>query len=61
VNGANMQNAGIKAPSASTVKPPGPGLTAGGWGHPGIPDCASCPLTEVCPKEIERAAHVTAA
>ncbi len=31
-----------------------------GWCHPGVPDCASCPLTEVCPKEIERAAHVTA-
>lgn len=30
-----------------------------GWCHPGVPDCASCPLTEVCPKEIERAAHVT--
>jgi uncharacterized HhH-GPD family protein len=34
-------------------------LIGKGWCHPGIPDCASCPLTEVCPKEIERAAHVT--
>ena len=35
-------------------------LIGKGWCHPGVPDCASCPLTEVCPKEIERAAHVTA-
>lgn len=34
-------------------------LVGRGWCHPGVPDCASCPLTEVCPKEIERAAHVT--
>jgi uncharacterized HhH-GPD family protein len=34
-------------------------LIGRGWCHPGIPDCASCPLTEVCPKDIERAAHVT--
>ena len=36
-------------------------LIGRGWCHPGIPDCSSCPLTEVCPKEIERAALVTAA
>jgi uncharacterized HhH-GPD family protein len=35
-------------------------LIGRGWCHAGVPDCASCPLTEVCPKEIERAAHVTA-
>lgn len=35
-------------------------LIGRGWCHPGAPDCVSCPLTEVCPKEIERAAHVTA-
>ena len=35
-------------------------LIGKGWCHPGAPDCASCPLTEVCPKEIERAAYVTA-
>lgn len=33
-------------------------LIGRGWCHPGVPDCASCPLTKVCPKEIERAAHV---
>jgi uncharacterized HhH-GPD family protein len=33
-------------------------LVGRGWCHPGVPDCASCPLTEICPKEIERAAHV---
>jgi uncharacterized HhH-GPD family protein len=30
-----------------------------GWCHPGIPNCVVCPLTQVCPKDIERAAHVT--
>jgi len=30
-----------------------------GWCHPGIPDCVRCPLTTVCPKDIERAAQVT--
>lgn len=34
-------------------------LVGRGWCHPGMPDCASCPLTAVCPKDIERAAHVT--
>jgi endonuclease III len=34
-------------------------LIGRGWCHAGVPDCASCPLTEVCPKQIERAAHVT--
>ncbi len=34
-------------------------LIGRGWCLPGVPACASCPLTEVCPKEIERAAHVT--
>jgi len=34
-------------------------LIGRGWCHPGVPDCATCPLTQVCPKEIERAAHVT--
>jgi uncharacterized HhH-GPD family protein len=32
-----------------------------GWCHPGIPNCAECPLTQVCPKDIERAAQVTSA
>lgn len=36
-------------------------LVGRGWCHPGIPECATCPLTHVCPKEIERAAHVTSA
>ena len=31
------------------------------WCHPGLPDCAACPLTNVCPKDIERAAQVTSA
>ena len=30
-----------------------------GWCHPSVPDCISCPLTAVCPKDIERAAQVT--
>jgi len=34
-------------------------LIGRGWCHPGVPDCAACPLTQVCPKEVERAAHVT--
>jgi uncharacterized HhH-GPD family protein len=34
-------------------------LIGRGWCHPGIPDCVACPLTEVCPKDIERAAFVT--
>lgn len=34
-------------------------LIGRGWCHLGIPDCISCPLTEVCPKDIERAAWVT--
>ena len=29
------------------------------WCHAGTPDCADCPLTHVCPKDIERAARVT--
>jgi uncharacterized HhH-GPD family protein len=33
-------------------------LIGRGWCHAGVPDCASCPLTEVCPKQIERAALV---
>ena len=32
-----------------------------GWCHPGIPNCVACPLTIVCPKDIERAAVVTSA
>jgi endonuclease III len=34
-------------------------LIGRGWCHPGIPNCATCPLTEVCPKDIERASVVT--
>ena len=34
-------------------------LIGRGWCHPGVPDCSTCPLTLVCPKEVERAAHVT--
>ena len=34
-------------------------LIGRGWCHAGIPDCSPCPLTEVCAKDIERAAHVT--
>lgn len=52
---------------ARQLHPPRPGaldlptwLIGKGWCHAGVPACASCPLTEVCPKEIERAAHVTA-
>lgn len=33
-------------------------LIGRGWCHPGIPDCGHCPLTRVCPKDIERAARV---
>lgn len=29
------------------------------WCHPGVPNCETCPLTEVCPKDIEGAAQVT--
>lgn len=36
-------------------------LVGRGWCHPGIPRCATCPLTQVCPKVIERAADVTSA
>ena len=36
-------------------------LIGRGWCHPGIPDCTSCPLTHVCPKEIEQASRVTSA
>ena len=28
------------------------------WCRPGVPRCETCPLTMVCPKDIERAAHV---
>ena len=34
-------------------------LIGQGWCHAGEPACASCPLTEVCAKQIHRAAHVT--
>jgi uncharacterized HhH-GPD family protein len=34
-------------------------LIGRGWCHPGVPNCESCPLTAVCPKDIERAAAVT--
>jgi uncharacterized HhH-GPD family protein len=34
-------------------------LIGRGWCRPRVPDCVTCPLTEVCPKEIERAAGVT--
>jgi uncharacterized HhH-GPD family protein len=34
-------------------------LIGRGWCHPGIPNCETCPLTAVCPKDIERAALVT--
>lgn len=29
------------------------------WCHAGLPRCFGCPLTNVCPKDIERAARVT--
>jgi uncharacterized HhH-GPD family protein len=31
------------------------------WCHPGTPDCQHCVLFSVCPKEVERAAGVSAA
>lgn len=31
------------------------------WCHAGAPDCGHCPLTHVCPKDIERAAGVVSA
>jgi uncharacterized HhH-GPD family protein len=31
------------------------------WCRPGVPDCSTCPLTAVCPKDIERAAVVASA
>lgn len=34
-------------------------LIGRGWCHPAVPDCLGCPLTLVCPKDIERAAAVT--
>jgi endonuclease III len=34
-------------------------LIGRGWCHAGIPSRATCPLTDVCAKDIERAAHVT--
>ena len=36
-------------------------LIGRGWCHAAVPDCGSCPLTNVCPKDIERAARVTSA
>lgn len=33
-------------------------LIGRGWCHPGVPNCESCPLTRVCPKDIERASAV---
>jgi endonuclease III len=53
---------------ARMLYPPRPGsldlpswLIGRGWCHPGLPDCATCPLTEVCVKDIERADHVASA
>jgi uncharacterized HhH-GPD family protein len=31
------------------------------WCRPGSPDCAACPLTDVCPKEVSAAARVRGA
>ncbi|WP_286989438.1 hypothetical protein [Thermomonospora sp. CIF 1] len=31
------------------------------WCRPGTLDCASCPLTEVCPKDVERASQAVSA
>ena len=36
-------------------------LIGRGWCHARVPDCGSCPLTEVCPKQIERATLVASA
>ena len=33
-------------------------LIGRGWCHADIPNCETCPLTDVCPKDIERAAQV---
>lgn len=63
---ADRDDRDLMIASACHLNPARPGaldlptwLIGKGWCHPGVPDCATCPLTEVCPKEIERAAHVT--
>jgi uncharacterized HhH-GPD family protein len=48
-------------PSRPGALDPPSWLIGRGWCHPAIPDCASCPLTQVCPKDVERAAHVSSA
>jgi endonuclease III len=36
-------------------------LIGRGWCHADTPECSTCPLTNVCPKDIARAADVTSA
>ena len=65
---ADRDDRGTLIAAARKLHPDRPGeldlptwLIGRGWCHARVPDCAACPLTEVCPKQIERAALVTSA